>query len=52
LSQSFVKFLVERTGLHLVVDLFVERDIGRAVRTRTGRSIGEWKRDWLETLQP
>ncbi len=52
LSQSFVKFLVERTGLHLVVDLFVERDIDRAVRIRTGRSIGEWKSDWLEALPP
>ncbi len=52
LSQSFVKFLVERTGLHLVVDLFAERDVGQAVRIRTGRSIGEWKADWLAELQP
>ena len=50
LSHSFVKFLVERAGLHLVVDLFAESDVADGVRSRTGRSIGEWKKDWLTTL--
>ena len=50
LSQSFLKFLVERTSVETVVRLFEEPDISGALAKATGRGTEELRREWLGTL--
>jgi hypothetical protein len=50
MSQSFSKFLVEKLGLARVVALVSSRDPEGALRRLSGRSVDDWKADWLRTL--
>lgn len=50
LSQSFIKFLVGRLGVRRVVSLVEAPDVARALRAKTGRTVGAWKQEWLGDL--
>jgi hypothetical protein len=50
LSQSFVKFLVERTSLETVIRLSGEPDVSAALTRASGRGTEELRREWLLAL--
>jgi hypothetical protein len=50
LAHSMVKFMVENAGLDRVKTLVQAADIGGAAKPVTGRSVDEWKTDWLAML--
>ena len=50
LSQSFLKFLVERTSVATVVRLFEEPDISGALAKASGRGTEELRAEWLRTI--
>ena len=50
LAHSMVKFMVEGSGLDQVKTLVQAADISGSARRLTGRSIEEWKADWLAML--
>jgi hypothetical protein len=50
LSQSFAKFLVAKLGLARVIGLVSSRDPEGALLGLSGRSVEDWKADWLRTL--
>jgi hypothetical protein len=52
LSQSFSKFLVQRLGLAPVVQAVSSRDPEAALARLSGRTVEEWKADWLKSLRP
>jgi len=55
LSQSFVKFITARTGLPVMVRLYVEHFNGRAtieddVRRITRIELAQWRAEWLKAM--
>jgi hypothetical protein len=50
LSQSFAKFLVQRVGLGPVIGVVSSRDPEAALARVSGRTVEDWKADWLRTL--
>jgi hypothetical protein len=50
LSQSFAKYLVAKLGLARVLTLISSRDPEDALFRLSGRSVEDWKADWLRTL--
>lgn len=50
LAHSLVKFMVEGTNLDKVKALVEARDIPGSAKVITGRTIDEWKADWLAML--
>lgn len=50
MSQSFSKFLVEKLGLARVIALVSSRDPEAALSRLSGRSVEDWKADWLQAL--
>ena len=50
LSHSFVKFLVEQTSLEKVKGLVQASNIAGNAEALTGRTIEQWKTDWLNML--
>jgi len=50
LSQSFAKFLVAKLGLARVITLVSSRVPEAALLHLSGRSVEDWKADWLRTL--
>jgi hypothetical protein len=51
LSQSFSKFLVQRVGLGPVIGAVSSRDPAAALAGASGRTVEDWKADWLRTLR-
>jgi hypothetical protein len=51
LSQSFAKFLVQRLGLTPVVQAVSSRDPEAELSRLSGRSVEEWKAEWLRSLR-
>ena len=51
-SQSFSKFLVQRLGLAPVIQAVSSRDPEAALARVSGRTVEEWKADWLRSLRP
>lgn len=51
LSQSFLKFLVERTNVETVVGLFQEPDISGALAKATGRGTEALRGEWLRMIR-
>ena len=52
LSQSFSKFLVGKIGLARVITLVSSRDPEAELGRLSGRSVEDWKAEWLRTLTP
>jgi len=50
LSQSFAKFLVQRVGLGPLIGVVSSRDPEAALARVSGRTVEDWKADWLRTL--
>ncbi|MEO8501108.1 MAG: hypothetical protein ABI565_09345, partial [Vicinamibacteria bacterium] len=50
LAHSFVKFMVEGASLDQVKSLVQAADIPGSAKQITGRTIDEWKADWLAML--
>jgi hypothetical protein len=50
LSQSFSKFLVQRVGLGPVIGVVSSRDPEAALARVSGRTVEDWKAEWLTTL--
>jgi hypothetical protein len=50
LSQSFSRFLVAKLGLARVIGLVSSRDPEGTLLQLSGRSVEDWKADWLRTL--
>lgn len=50
LAHSMVKFMVEGAGLDQVKTLVQAADIPGSAKQVTGRTIDEWKTDWLAML--
>jgi len=50
LSQSFAKFLVAKLGLARVISLVSSHDPEGTLFGLSGRSVEDWKADWLRTL--
>jgi hypothetical protein len=50
LSQSFAKFLVQRVGLGPLIGVVSARDPEAALARVSGRTVEDWKADWLRTL--
>jgi len=51
LSHSFVKFLIEKTGLKSVVALHRPEDSLTALEAATGKSGELWRSEWLASLE-
>ena len=51
LSHSFVKHLVERAGLATVRELMRAEDVPAALERATKRNLGQWKAEWLASLE-
>jgi hypothetical protein len=50
LSQSFAKFLVQRVGLGPLIGVVSSRDPEAALARASGRTVEDWKAEWLRTL--
>lgn len=50
LSGSFVKFLVEKLGMKKMRKIFDATDTNAGILKITGKSVDEWKMDWLKYL--
>jgi hypothetical protein len=50
LSQSFAKFLVQRVGLGPLMGVVSSRDPEAGLARVSGRTVEDWKADWLRTL--
>ena len=50
LSQSFAKFLVSRLGLARVIALVTSPDPEAALAGISGRTVEDWKADWLAAI--
>lgn len=50
LSESFVKFLVEKIGTKKMKKIFEVQDTRTGIERITGRNVDEWKTDWLKSL--
>jgi hypothetical protein len=50
LSQSFVKYVVDGAGLAPLIRAAVDDDPLAALASATGRSVDQWKRDWLAAI--
>lgn len=50
LSQSFVKYLVDGAGLAPVIRAATDDDPLASLAHDTGRSIGQWKSEWLAAI--
>ena len=50
LSASFVKYLTDKSGAQTLVTLCKAEDVALALRTATGKTIEQWKTEWLEFL--
>jgi hypothetical protein len=50
LAQSFVKYVVDGAGLGPLVRAARDDDPLAALTTDTGRSVDQWKRDWLAAI--
>jgi hypothetical protein len=50
LSQSFIKYLVEKAGLECLKLAHDSSDVPSAIERSTGRALGRWKADWLAAL--
>ncbi len=50
MSQSFVKFLVDRVGLATVLAAVSSRDPEAALERDSGRPVEKWKADWRGSL--
>ena len=51
LSQSLVKFLAERAGVPALVRMARARRFGASLQRETGRSVQDWREEWLERLR-
>ena len=51
LSQSFSKFLVQRVGLASVISAVSSRDPEAVLARVSGRTVEDWKADWLRSLR-
>jgi hypothetical protein len=51
LSHSFVKYLVEHAGLAVVKEVVDAEDVSAALERATKRSLGQWKAEWLASLE-
>ena len=47
MSQSFVKYLVENIEREKLLRLLTARDFKARLSSSTGKSVGQWKREWL-----
>jgi hypothetical protein len=50
LSQSFAKFLVGKLGLGRVIALVSSREPEAALARASGRSVEDWKAEWLAAI--
>ena len=50
LSESFVKFLVAQIGLKKLIKIFDSADMRSNSTKITGKSVDDWKADWLKSL--
>jgi hypothetical protein len=50
LSESFVKFLVEKIGIKKMRKVFEAQDTRDGIEKVTGKNVDEWKGDWLKSL--
>ena len=50
LSESFVKFLVAKIGLKKLIKIFDSADMRSNSMKITGKSVDDWKADWLKSL--
>ena len=50
LSVSFVKFLVENVGMKKMRRIFTADDTRIGIQQVTGKSVDEWKTEWLKSL--
>jgi len=50
LSESFVKYLVERVGMKKMRRILEAEDTRAGIEKTTGRSVDEWKTEWLRAL--
>jgi hypothetical protein len=50
LSESFVKFLVEKVGMKKMRKIFEAQDTRAGIEEVTGKSVDEWKAEWLKSL--
>jgi len=50
LSESFITYFVERIGMKKMRMIFETSDLVANVKKVTGRSMDEWKAEWLKSL--
>ena len=50
LSESFVKFFLEKVGMKKMRKLFEAQDTRAGILKITGKNVDEWKADWLKSL--
>ena len=50
LSESFVKFIVEKVGMKKMRKILEPQDTRAAIEKVTGKNMDEWKTDWLKSL--
>jgi hypothetical protein len=55
LSQSLIKYMVQRAGIATMVQLYEEHfdgalSIEEDVKRVTGTDLEEWRKDWLEAI--
>ncbi|MGI8811543.1 MAG: hypothetical protein ACR2IH_03325 [Pyrinomonadaceae bacterium] len=50
LSESFVKFLVEKVGMKKLRKIYEAADSQASILKLTGKIVDEWKTDWLKSL--
>ena len=51
MSQSLVKFIVLHAGWGTIRHLLTATDFDRDLKRFTGKSVAEWKREWLASLR-
>lgn len=50
LSESFVKFLVEKIGMKKMRKIVEAQDTRAGIEKVTGKNVDEWKAEWLKSL--
>ena len=49
-DEKWMKYLTDKSGAQTLVTLCKAEDVALALRTATGKTIEQWKTEWLEFL--
>jgi len=52
MSQSLIKFIVERIGIEKLETVLIAEDFEDAFQKATGKTADQWKDEWLGAVAP